>query len=195
MVLLRCLALLVLAFALSAATPSGAPARHAIDVQHSKMTVYVYKQGLFSFLADDHQIDAPITSGFYDSGNNSVQLTVNAANLRVLDPKLSADKRSTVQANTTGPQVLDAAKYPQITFISTKIDRSNPAQWKITGNLTLHGQTRSIEVEAAPTDATHFTGSATVRQSAFGITPIRVGGGAVTVKDDVKLEFQVALGS
>lgn len=175
---------------------AAAPAdRHAIDTAHSKMTVYVYKQGLFSFLADNHEIDAPIESGLYDSTDNSVDLTVDAAKLKVLDPKLSADKRSTVQSNTTGPQVLDAAKYPTIEFRSTKIDTSDPTHWKIAGNLTLHGQTRPIDVQVVKVDATHFTGSAIVRQSSFGITPIRVAGGTVTVKDDVKLEFQVALGS
>lgn len=192
----RWLGTILLAFALAASPPSGAlSTRHAIDVQHSTMTVYVYKQGFFSFLADNHEIDAPITSGFYDSANASVEITVDASKLKVLDPRLSADKRTTVQANTTGPQVLDSGKYPEIVFRSTKIDASDPKHWKITGDLTLHGQTRSIDVQAVQVDASHFTGSAIVRQSAFGITPIRIAGGAVTVKDDVKVEFQVALGS
>jgi polyisoprenoid-binding protein YceI len=177
---------------LISAAPSG---RHAIDAQHSKMTVYVYKQGLFSFLADNHEIDAPIESGTYDSTDNSVELTVEAAKLRALDPSLSADKRSSVQSSMTGPQVLDAAKYPTIEFRSTKIDITDPEHWKIAGNLTLHGQTRPIDVQVVKVDATHFTGSAMVRQSSFGITPIRIAGGTVTVKDDVKVEFQVVVGS
>jgi len=39
----------------------------------------------------------------------------------------------------------------------------------------------------------HFTGSATIRQTDFGITPIKVVGGAVSVRDDVKIEFRIAL--
>ena len=42
-------------------------------------------------------------------------------------------------------------------------------------------------------DAKHFTGSVMVRQTGFGITPIRILGGSVTVKDDVKVEFDIVL--
>jgi polyisoprenoid-binding protein YceI len=175
---------------------SAAPVtRYSFDTTHSKMTVYVGKQGLFSFLADNHEINAPIASGVYDSASNSVELTVEASKLRALDPKLAADKRNTVQSNMVGPQVLDASKYPTIAFRSTKIEVVDPAHWKIAGNLTLHGQTHPIDVQVVRVDPTHFTGSATVRQTSFGITPIKVAGGAVTVKDDVRLEFQVELGS
>jgi polyisoprenoid-binding protein YceI len=69
----------------------------------------------------------------------------------------------------------------------------DPTHWKITGNLTLHGQTHSIEVQAMKIDTSRFNGSAMVRQTAFGITPIRVAGGAVTVKDDVKVEFEIRI--
>jgi hypothetical protein len=41
--------------------------------------------------------------------------------------------------------------------------------------------------------AMHFTGSAVIKQSTFGITPLRVAGGAVRVKDDVHLIFDVRL--
>jgi polyisoprenoid-binding protein YceI len=95
----------------------------------------------------------------------------------------------------TGPQVLDVAKYPTIVFRSTKIDVADATHWKVSGNLTLHGQTHPIDVQVVKGDETHFSGSATIRQSAFGITPIKIAGGAVSVRDDVKVDFQVALGS
>jgi len=164
----------------------------AIDVQHSKITVLVYKQGLFSFLADNHTIDAPIASGRYDSATKTIELTVEAAKLRVLDPKLPASRRDSVQAAMT-EQVLDAAKYPTISFRSTAIDERDPKRWTITGNLTLHGATRPVTFVVQRADASHFTGSATIIQTAFGITPIRVAGGTVSVKDEVTVEFEIAL--
>jgi hypothetical protein len=45
----------------------------------------------------------------------------------------------------------------------------------------------------AKIDDTHFTGSATIRQTAFGITPIRVAGGTISVKDEVKVDFEIVL--
>lgn len=156
------------------------------------MTVYVYKQGMFSFLADNHVIDAPISSGTYDAAAQTVQLTVEAAALKVLDPKLSADRRAQVQTAMSGPKVLDVERYPTITFRSTQIERTGSAL-KIAGNLSLHGQTHPIVVSAREIDPTHFTGSATIRQTDFGITPIKVAAGTVSVRDDVKVEFRIAL--
>lgn len=185
-------AIACLAVATAVARPvHGSP--RAIDVQHSKMTVLVYKQGFFSFFADNHTIDAPIAAGRYDSGTKTVELSVDAAKLRALDPKLSPNRRDTVQASMTGPQVLDVAKYPTISFRSTTIDDRDPKRWTITGNLTLHGSMHPVTFQVLRTDESHFRGSATIRQTAFGITPIRIAGGAVSVKDDVKVEFEISL--
>jgi polyisoprenoid-binding protein YceI len=186
-----------LAFAILASAMAWAPPAYgrprAVDLQHSKMTVYVYKQGAFSFLADNHEVNAPLLSGSYDGETKTVELTVDAAKMRVLDPKLPAQKRDSVQTNMAGPQVLDVARYPTISFHSTKIDDSNPNGWTVTGDLTLHGQTHPVTFQVRKVDAARFTGSATIRQTTFGITPIRIAGGAVSVRDDVEVKFEIAL--
>jgi hypothetical protein len=38
-----------------------------------------------------------------------------------------------------------------------------------------------------------YRGSATLKQTDFGITPVTVAGGTVKVKDEVKIEFEIAL--
>jgi polyisoprenoid-binding protein YceI len=184
--------LATLALFFLATSPALAEPR-AFDLQHSKMTVHVSKQGVFAFLADNHEIEAPIESGSYDAQAQSVELAVKAADLHVLDPKLPGSSRATVQSNTTGGQVLDAERYPTISFRSTKFTESGTNRWTVAGDLTLHGQTHAVEVHVTKVDSSHFTGSATVAQTAFGITPIRVAGGAVTVKDAVDIDFQIAL--
>lgn len=184
------LALLVLVIA--AASPAyGRPL--AFDLQRSKMTVYVNKQGAFAFLADNHQVDAPIASGSYDAETKSIEFTVDATKMRVLDPKLPQQKRDEVQTNMLGTGVLDVAEHPQISFHSTSIDDTNPRSWTVTGSLALRGQTHPIAVRVVRTDATHFSGSATIRQTAFGITPIKIAGGSISVKDDINVQFSIAL--
>jgi polyisoprenoid-binding protein YceI len=186
-------ALALVALTVAAASPAyGRP--RAFDVQRSKMTVHVHKQGVFSFLADDHEVNAPISAGSYDSVAKTVDLTVDATKVRVLDPRLPAQKRDQVQSNMAGSQVLDVGTYPAISFRSTKIDDVDANRWTVTGNLTLHGQTHPVTFQVVKADATHFTGTATVRQTTFGITPIRIAGGAVAVKDDVTVEFAMELG-
>lgn len=186
--------LLALAIAVSLATNQAA-ASHAssFDLAHSSMTVRVYKEGIFAFAADNHEINAPIASGSFDDAAGSVELSVDATKMQVLDPKMPADRRAKVQDNMVGPQVLDAAKYPTIAYRSSKLVVRDSNHLTIEGNLTLHGQTHPVEVQATKLDAKHFSGSAAFLQSAFGISPIRIAGGTVRVKDEVKIEFAIAL--
>ncbi len=176
-----------------AASPAPDVNLHFFDVTHSKMTVDVYKQGLFSFAADNHVIDAPIASGSYESATGAVEFIVDATKMQVLDPSMSPGRRADIQSNMAGPQVLDVTQYPTITFRSTKTETDGSGALTVTGDLTLHGQTHSIVVQARRADATHFNGSVMLRQSSFGITPIKLVGGTVQVKDDVKVVFDIAL--
>jgi polyisoprenoid-binding protein YceI len=47
-----------------------------------------------------------------------------------------------------GAEFLDAARFPEITFRSTRIERTGPNTANITGDLTLHGVTRPVTLEA-----------------------------------------------
>ena len=181
-----------LALLLAALAVSALAAPRPIDVQHSKVTLYVDKQGVFSFLADNHEIDAPISSGSYDAEAKSVELTFESNRVKVLDPKISAGRRDQIQT-AMETKVLEIDRYPAISFRSTKFAEADITHWIVSGDLTLHGKTHPIEVRIAQTDPSHFTGNATIRQTDFGITPIRLAGGSVAVKDDVRVSFSIAL--
>lgn len=166
---------------------------HAIDGKHSSLHVHVYKTGFFSAFAHNHEIEAPIESGVViDSGNLSVDLHVDARKMRVLDPDVSEDTRAQIQKTMQGPQVLDANHHPEIHFYSTAIEAKSADHWLVTGNLELHGQTHPLVMEVTLQDGV-YKGSATLKQTTFGITPITVAGGAVKVKDELKIEFAIAL--
>src|SRR5207244_1954691 len=79
-------------------------------------------------------------------------------------------------------------RFPQIRFHSVAIQRLESGAWHVEGELELHGQIHPLTVDAVMVDG-HYKGSTTVRQTAFGITPIRVAGGTVKVKDDVQVDF------
>ena len=64
--------------------------------------------------------------------------------------------------------------------------------WILHGILDLHGQTHPISFEVALKDGL-YQGSAVLKQTGFGITPIKVAGGTVKVKDEVKVAFSIAL--
>ncbi len=166
--------------------------KRAIDAERSVLKVRVFKAGFFSAFGHEHEILAPIAAGGVDdSAQSSVAFRVDAAKLKVLDPGASADERAKVQ-QTMETQVLDVAHFPEIRFQSSKVESKGAGRWEVQGDLTLHGQTRPIVVNVVQFPG-EYRGSAAVKQSDFGITPITAGGGAVKVKDEVKVEFQIAL--
>ena len=160
-----------------------------VDAAKSVMTVHVSKSGILSALGHDHEISAPIGSGTVNTATRMVELRVRAAALRVRDPNSSDKDREEIQTTMLGPEVLDAERYPEISFRSTSAEKS-AGKWTIQGELTLHGQSHPITVQVTEKDG-RFGGSALLRQSDFGIKPIRIAGGTVRVKDEVRIDFDI----
>src|SRR5580692_9128936 len=110
--------------------------------------------------------------------------------MRVPDPEISVDKRAEIQQRTEGNAVLDVEHFPEISYRSTAVTKTGDAHWEVHGNLNLRGKSEPVTV-AVSLEAGHYRGSASLKQSSFGITPIRVAGGTVKVKDEVKIEFDI----
>src|SRR5262245_53136011 len=145
-----------------------------IDTERSTLTVLVYKSGLFSAFADDHIIRAPIASGtISDEAPLAVSLEVKSASLEVLDPKLAEDKRAEVQTRMLGPEVLDTAAHPDISFKSTEIAPAGESRWMVTGDLSIHGKTHPAKFAVERREG-RYRGTATLKQRDFGIEPIRM---------------------
>jgi hypothetical protein len=165
---------------------------HSVEPEHSTLTVFVYKSGVLSAFAEDHVIRAPIARGAVsEEPPLALQMVVRAIDLEVLDPSLGPRQRHDMQALMLGPAILDAARYPDITFTSTAIEAVGPERWRVTGGLTIHGETRIVTFFAIR-ESNRYRGSILVKQRDFGIQPIRFMGGTVTVKDELKIEFDVA---
>ncbi len=165
-----------------------------IDAGRSTIRVFVYKSGLFSAFADDHVIHAPIRSGRLSlEPPLAVDLAIASAALEVLDPKLDPGKRAEVQQRMLGPEVLDAARFPDISFTSTAITSSGPERWTVTGRLTIHGRSTEITFPVVRANG-RFTGTVAIRQRDFGIQPISIAGGTVKVKDEVRIQFEIVPG-
>ena len=163
-----------------------------IDTQRSTMTVKVGKAGLFSPFGHDHEIRAPIAAGAISTaGARSVELTVDARRMQVLDPDLSVKDRAEVQNTMHSAAVLDSERFPQIRFVSRTIEASGENHYRVSGELTLHGVTRPVTVKVEQRDD-RYTGSANVKQTDFGIKLVNVAGGTVKVKDQVEIVFEIA---
>ena len=74
-----------------------------------------------------------------DATKSSFDITVKTDSV---DTNL--DKRD---EHLKGPDFFDAAKYPTMTFKSTKVAKGTGNTYKVTGNLTLHGVTKEVTVD------------------------------------------------
>lgn len=188
---LRNLALAILAIGVWLGPTSSYGQGKAIDGDKSSLKIRVFKSGAFSAFAHDHEIEAPITEGTIDSSAHaSVQLRVNSRKMRVLDPEIAADKRAEIQHTMQSATVLDVEKFPEISYQSTAVTGRGEAHWEVRGNLTLHGRTQPVTVDVS-LEGGHYRGSAAIKQSDFGIEPIRIAGGTVKVKDELKIQFDI----
>src|SRR5512146_1605433 len=143
----------------------------AIDPARSTVTVRVSKAGLFSAFGHRHTVRAPIQQGQVDTAARAVSLSFASAHLQVLDPDVLLKERTEIQHTMLGPQVRDAARYPEIRFQSTRVEAAGASAWRVQGELTLHGVVRPLALEVA-TAPGGYRGRALLKQSDFGIKPI-----------------------
>ncbi len=106
-----------------------------------------------------------------------------------LKPLTDADRAEIRQ--TMSGRILQAARYPTISFRSTLVGGSPEAFW-IEGDLTIAGTTQPVTVHGSLAGG-RARGSATLTQSQWGIKPYSAFFGALRLRDEVEVEFDVAL--
>ncbi|HWZ45169.1 MAG TPA: YceI family protein [Candidatus Saccharimonadales bacterium] len=181
----RCLLLACILLAL------GPGAGSQTSPPQSAITVHVYKTGLFSGLAHNHTVRAPIASAVVDAGAMSVQIVVRARDLKVVDSEVSDSTRAEIQATMLGPAVLDSGKYAEIRFHSSRIEAKGPQHYTVTGTLDLHGISRTIAF-AATGGPDRYTGHVKINQTDYGIKPVSSAGGTIKVKNELDLDFDIS---
>lgn len=127
-----------------------------------------------------------------DPSKSSVEVKIDAGSVDTRNEKRDGHLKS--------PDFFDAAKCPEITFKSNRIERAGGDKYKISGELTMHCQTHPLTLDAtfssnpvkAPWGALVYAGSATgtIKRSEWGLVwnkPLDQAGGML-VSDDVQLE-------
>jgi polyisoprenoid-binding protein YceI len=177
---------------------------YRVDPARSHATIHVGKSGAFSFVAGHtHEVTGPIENGSVelDLDNLSqarVQLAIATSKLKVSaagEPEGDAPK---VQEAMSGEKVLDVAHHPRIEFASSGVAIKSQGgallNLTVTGLLTIRGVTlpvsAPVRVEIAG-NALTATGRFVIKQSAFGIRPVSVGG-VVAVKDTLDIDFSIS---
>ncbi len=89
-------------------------------------------------------------------------------------------------------KVLKADQHPLVTFRSTRVE-GHPEAFRVEGDLTIAGVARPVTVDGALADG-RARGRATVVQSEWGIRPYSAFFGALKLRDEVEVIFDVRLG-
>ena len=188
--------------ALAARNAAAEPRRYIVDATASRIFIHVGKAGLLSVAGHAHEIEAPLRQGALafdpkDLPASTVELTVDAAALRVKGEGEPAQDVPKVQAAMLGPECLDTGRFPLIRFTATaasaKPGAKGALELVVRGKLTLHGVSRDLTVPVhvdVEEGALRASGSTKVRQTDFGIKPISVAG-VVKVKDEVVIEWRI----
>jgi polyisoprenoid-binding protein YceI len=204
---MRTLAITALALVLAVPIARAAPRRYLLDPAQSRVEIHVGKTGLFGFAGHEHEVVAGAFRGSatFDPERvaaSMVDLTFDAAALRVTGQGEPAGDVPKVQAAMLGPECLDAARFRTIHFASTGVADAGAAgqaadsgrDVTLHGDLTLHGVTRPLTLRVhvvATGDRLEATGRSTLRQTDFGITPISKAG-VVKVKDELTIVWRFA---
>jgi polyisoprenoid-binding protein YceI len=180
-----------------AAAASGA-AVYAVDPGASLVAVTVRRAGLVARLGHDHVVASHTLAGYAAPGVGRADVSFRVDQMTVDEPQLLRDADIATQPspqavegtrkNMLGP-VLDAQRHPVVTLHAER-----QADGRLRVAVTLHGATRWLELPAAvQVDAAQVTtsGTARLKQTDFGITPFSVGGGLLSVDDELEVRYHI----
>ena len=195
--------LAVMVSSVLAGTRPGNFTPYTLDRKQSKLEIQVFREGFLKAFGHDHVISATELSGQIQLAQpnltkSSVTFVVETSSLMVVDPGESEKDRNEVQSTMLGDKVLDAARYPRIQFNSSGVrsvtQKEGVTELQLDGTLRLHGVEKLVTI---PVRLRMMGGNLTadgelsLLQSNYEIAPVKVGGGAVRVKDRLKISFHI----
>ena len=149
--------------------------QYAIDVSHSAVVFGWNHFGFSNPTARFDKIDGSVLLDKTDLTKSSISVTLPLEGLDTGVTKLDEALK--------GPDFFDEAKYPTITFTSTKVEKAGENGLKITGNLTVHGVTRPVTLDAKvnkigifeipgviKAQAAGFDATTVIKRSDFGVS-------------------------
>jgi polyisoprenoid-binding protein YceI len=130
-----------------------------------------------------------------DHANSKVQVSIDAASIDTKEPQRDEHLRSA--------DFLDAANYPKIEFESTGVEQMDSEHFKVTGNLTIRGVSKSVTLDTDffgrqkdpwGGERAGFSAKTSIDRKHFGLAfniPLDGGGFVVGDKVDITLDVEV----
>ena len=160
------------ALVLTSLAATAAPVRYALDPVHTRVLFAVEHAGFSKALGTVSGSSGTLVFDPDDWAAATLEVTVPLRRADLGDAKWN---EATLARN-----LLDAERFPDAHFVSTKVEASDATHAKVTGNLTLHGVTRPVTLDVTlnalkrhplpPFRRTAgFSATATLSRAAFGV--------------------------
>jgi polyisoprenoid-binding protein YceI len=167
-----------------------------IDPAHSAAQFAVRHLTISTVRGEFHNVKGTVIVDDADITKSTVDVTIDATTVDTREPGRDKDLKS--------PNFFDVEKFPVITFKSTKVEKAGPGRLKVTGDLTIHGVTKSVvlDIEGPTTPIKDPWGNQ--RAGASATTKInrqdfdvkwnrKMDTGGLIVSDDVAISIEIEM--
>ncbi len=169
----------------------GASSTWQIDPVHTQTLFGVRHMVISTVKGEFGKTTGTLTLDEGDITKSRVEASIDTTTINTREPKRDEDLRS--------PNFLDAAKYPTMTFKSTKVEKAGEGKLKVTGDLTLHGVTKPVTLEVTGPTAEikdpwgnvkrGVSATAKINRKDFGLTYSKAIEAGPVVGDEVSIEI------
>jgi polyisoprenoid-binding protein YceI len=165
----------------------------AIDASHSavefgvKHMMFTTVKGRFAGIQGTIELDEQ------DVTRSRVEVEIDVASVDTRDEKRDAHLRS--------PDFFDAEQFPTIAFRSTRVEQKGSGDLRVIGDLTIHGVTREVILDATRTgqgtnpwgmEVIGFEATTRISRKTFGMEfNVPLDGGGVLVGDEIKIALDI----
>jgi len=177
--------LLLVSLLLATGVASAATNTYKLDPNHTQVLASWHHGGYSTPVANFGDVDGSIVYDADKVGASSVNVTLPLSGLNALVPKLTEHLQS--------PDFFDAAKFPNATFKSTKVEKVGDNKLKVTGDLTLRDVTKPVVLDVTLNKVGEgrggapkigFNATTTIKRSEWGIAKM-----VPTVSDEIEIRI------
>ena len=162
------------------------PGAYALEPNHTRVIFSVSHFGFTKYAGEFRGISGTLSLDPNHPDASKVDVRIATDSVLVPNDKLKSE--------LVGAEWLDAAKFPEITFRSTRVVKTGPDTADVTGDFTLHGVTKPLTLKVKfnaagvnPADKAYtagFEATGTLTRTEFGVKTY-----APYIGDEVTIDF------
>lgn len=179
-----------------AASGLAQTARWELDPAHSNASFTVRHMMVSNVRGEFTKLAGGVDVVSDDPTTAKVAVTIDAASINTREPKRDTHLRSA--------DFFDVARFPTITFTSKKVERAGEGQYRLVGDLTIHGVTKEVTLDVEDLTPAVKDPGGNLRAGAHATTRINrkdfglhwnkvLEAGGVLVGDEVSITIEVEL--